>query len=57
MGWTADPGRREGLLPSLALGYRLTPLQCSQDEAAGLLAAALLEKYSILTVPGGDERE
>ena len=34
-----DPGRREGdggpkLLPSLALGYNLTPLQGSQDEAA-----------------------
>ena len=34
MGRNADPGRREGLLPSLALGYILTPLQGFQDEAA-----------------------
>ena len=43
MGWTADPGRREGLLPSLALGYRLTPLQGSQDEAAASLPLHFLK--------------
>ena len=43
MGWTADPGRREGLLPSLALGYHLTPLQGSQDEAAASLPLHFLK--------------
>ena len=43
MSWTADPGRREGLLPSLAPGYHLTPLQGSQDEAAASLPLHFLK--------------
>ena len=43
MGRNADPGRREGLLPSLALGYRLTPLQGSQEEAAASLPLHFLK--------------
>ena len=33
---TLDPGRREGLLPSLALGYSLSPFQGSR-KSSGLL--------------------
>ncbi len=43
MGRNADPGRREGLLPSLALGYFLTPLEGSQDEAAASLPLHFLK--------------
>ena len=46
--WNADPGRREGLLPSLALGYRLTPLQGSQDEAAASLPLHFLKNVQFL---------
>ncbi len=37
MGRNADPGRRDGLLPALALGYLVTPLQGFQNEAAASL--------------------
>ena len=43
IGRNADPGRREGLLSSLALGYFLTPLQGSQDEAAASLPLHFLK--------------
>ena len=43
MGRNADPGRREGLLPSLALGYLVTPLQDFQDEAAASLPLHFLK--------------
>jgi len=51
IGWNADPGRREGdgspkLLPSLALGYSLTPLQAVMRKQRPR-AAALLEKRPI----------
>ena len=43
MGRNADPGRREGLLPSRALGYLLTPLQGFQIEAAASLPLHFLK--------------
>ena len=43
MGRNADPGRRDGLLPSLALGNILMPLQASQDEAAASLPLHFLK--------------
>jgi len=43
MGRNADPGRRAGLLPSLALGYLPTPLQGAQDEAAASLPLHFLK--------------
>ena len=42
-GRNADPGRRDGLLSALALGYILTPLQGSQDEAAASMPLHFLQ--------------
>jgi len=52
MGRNADPGRREGLLPSLALGYILTPLQGFQHEAA-----ASMPLHFLKNVQSPDSRE
>jgi len=43
IGRNTDPGRREGLLPSLALGYLQAPLQGSQNEAAAFLPLHFLK--------------
>jgi hypothetical protein len=43
IGRNTDPGRREGLLPSLALGYPPAPLQGSQNEAAASLPLHFLK--------------
>ena len=47
IGRNADPGRREGSCPSLALGYFLVPFQGSRKKQQSP-AAALLEKTSNL---------
>jgi len=56
MGRNVDPGRREGdngpeLLPSLALGYFLTPFQGSQAEAAASLRLHFFKNVQSPAIP------